>query len=384
MRFFLLLLFILPLLCDFSWADDERIKSLEQRIQELEKNQEELILSASENRTQVNSFLRNNLTFGGFFEPSYTLLSGQDTEFQGTNSANILGINIAADYGSNIRFVSQFLTGLSFRLSNPHNNPDAQPSKRRYDAAQFGAVLAQGYLEYEFNSNYRIQGGTGYVPFGFAHQQRELVLFVRRGGPQFLRTTDFIAPLWSGFNFLANFNDDYDWGYSIHSVTPITSPRHPGAGGRMYWSVQERVTLGLSSQIGKIEDDGFQVLGTDVRINYLPFHFVGEFAQNMIKGEDVWSGYVEPGYYILDEEVLLYVFGDYAYSPRSKASGPTEVSISDSYQKWEYGGGVNWLPTSFTRLRLGLTIHDYTGSSSSIKGQERDFVSLDISAGIAF
>jgi len=377
-------IFIIQFLCGISFAEDDRIKALEKRIQQLENQQEELILSASDDRTQVNSFLRSNLTFGGFFEPSYTLLSGRDTEFQATNSSNILGINIAADYGRKLKFVSQFLTGLSFRFSNPNNNPEAQPSKRQYDAPVFGAVLAQGYLEYTFNSNYRLQGGTGYVPFGFAHQQRELVLFVRRGGPQLLRTTDFIAPLWSGFNFLANFNDSIDWGYSLHTVTPLTSPRHPGLGGRVYWIPREGMTVGLSSQVGKIEDDGFQVFGTDFQFNRLPFHFVGEFAQSMIKGDDVWSGYVEPGYYIFEEEVLLYIFGDYAFSPRSKTTSAAGASVSDAYQKWEYGSGVNWLPTSFTRLRLGLTYHDYVGSTSILQGQDRDYLSLDISAGIAF
>lgn len=378
--------------CFISWSlayGQDRIEELTKRIEELEQQQQDFFLQSSERNTQVRSFLKDNLTFGGFFEPSYTILYGPDTQSQATNSANILGINLAADFKSNLRFVSQFITALGYSLENQHNNPQAgasgQPEQREFRSPVFGTLLTQGYLEYSFK-NYRLQGGTGYVPFGFAHQQRELVLFIRRGGPQLLRTAELLSPLWSGINFLANFPlSDSSWGYSIHTVTPVTGPKNPGLGGRIFWSSSgEKFTGGLSTQMGKIGAKNYETLGTDIRIDVFNMRIVGEYAHAFFdEDDDPWSAYLEPAVYIWKEEVLFYLFGDYSYSPRNEV-GAGMLSQRDPIQKWEYGFGFNWLPTSFTRLRLGIIFNDYVGGQSVINGQERDYTSIDLSAGVAF
>ncbi len=371
------------------WAQD-RLDSLTKRIEELEKQQEEFLLQSSERDTsQVSSFLNSKITFGGFFEPSYTLLSGPDTEFQATSSSNILGLNIAADYTDNIKFVSQFITGLVLPLQNEHNNPGAaggQPEKREFGSYTTGTLLTQGYLEYSFNSNYRLQGGMGYVPFGHAFQQRELVLFIRRGGPQVLRTNELVSPLWSGLNLSASFPlTNSTWGYNVYTFSPVTSPRHPGLGGRIFWgSAEDKFNTGLSTQVGKIGANNFETVGADFRFNFSPFLVTTEFIESFYEDQDAWSAYVEPGIYILDEEVLLYAFGDYQYGSRARNGGTGATSFRDPIQKYEYGFGVNWLPTSFTRIRAGLTFHDYVGKDAIITGQNRDYTSLDLSAGVAF
>ena len=89
---------------------------------------------------------------------------------------------------------------------------------------------------------------------------------------------------------------------------------------------------------------------------------------------------MEPAIYAFDEKFLFYVFGDFLCDPRNK----TNNILDDKYKRWEYGGGFNWIPTSYTRFRIGLTYNDYIGNQSIINGKNRDFISLDLSAGVAF
>lgn len=152
-------------------------------------------------------------------------------------------------------------------------------------------------------------------------------------------------------------------------------------GGRLWWrSKDERVLAGVSSQIGKNRNETFEIIGLDASVELTQFILRTEFIQHLSSHDDPWSVYVEPGYYILEEEVLLYVFGDYVNSSINDEGVNNE---SDPYRKWEYGGGVNWLPTSYTRIRLGLTYNDYTGKTGVIDGKNRDYWSYDISLGVA-
>jgi hypothetical protein len=125
-------------------------------------------------------------------------------------------------------------------------------------------------------------------------------------------------------------------------------------------------------------------VGADARFDFHPFQIRTEFAELISKEvENSWSAYVEPGFWIYDEEVLWYVFGDYFFGANNE-TGFGAVKLPDPILKWEYGTGLNWLPTSFTRLRLGFTYYDYVGNQSVKQGQNRDFFGVDISAGVAF
>lgn len=382
-----LIVLILFSLSSIAFGDD-RLDKLTKRIEELEKQQEELLLlTPTDSQKTVNSFLKDGLTFGGFFEPSYTVIAGPDTEFQSTNSSNILGINIAAEYRKDLRFVSQFINFLIFPLQNEHNNPNSSSGQgeREFGSPMFGTLLTQGYLEYNLNSNYSIQGGVGYTPFGYSFQQREPVLFIRRGGPQVLRTSDLVSPLWSGFNLNGNFSlEDSSWGFNLYTFSPVNSPKHPGIGARTFWaSYENKLATGLSLQLGKIGARNYETLGTDVRLNFSPFLITSEVVYGQFEGSDAWSMYLEPAIYLFDEEYLFYVFGDFTDNKNNRdGAGPN--SSYDPYQKWEYGFGVNWLPTAFTRIRMGLVFHDYVSAESVIRNQDRDYTSLDTSVGVAF
>lgn len=368
-------------LTQMSFAD-EQIDILTKRIEQLEKHQSELLLESSQSGSHVYSFLKDGLTLGGFFESSYTLLQGPDTKFQATNSSNLLGLNVAAEFSSDLHFASQLVTGLTIPLQNLHNDPRSSIKRREYAGVGLGAVLTQGSLEYAVNDHTNIQVGFGYVPFGFAAQQREIVLFVRRGGPQILRTTELLSPLWSGAHFRQRFNSGTKvWGYNIYSFTRFEDPKIPGIGGRGWWTSNEETFMtGLSVQTAKYHGEIEEVVGADLRVRFSDFLITSEYARHLSDNKkDPWSAYFEPGYFIYQEEILLYTFIDYSESPLNRTG-----TISDPYHKYELGTGINWLPTSYTRLRMGLTYNDYVHDRAVIQGQNRDYTSLDLSVGVAF
>jgi hypothetical protein len=377
-------------LCSFAFGQtsDAKLEDLNRRIEELEKNQQELLLQAPSNRNQVNSFLKDSLTIGGFTEIAMTGMEGPDTNLQVMNSSNVLGLNIAADFTDRLHFVSQFITGLVYPIYNPQANPNATPTERKFGAPFIGSLLTQSYIEYTYSKKLRIQGGMGYVPFGQALQLRELVLFYRRGGPQLLRTTELVSPLWGGIHLLGDFTrkNGGEWGYNLYTTNPINSDKTHilGIGGRTWISTpDDKAIAGFSFQAGKYNNDFDHVLGTDLKLRFDDYMITTEYARHVASGKDPWTAYIEPAMYFNEESWLGFVFADYAENPLSTYNvGATPTS--DPYKKWEYGAGLNWFPTSYTRLRLTYTWHDYVGSTAIVGSQNRDYHSLDLSAGVAF
>ncbi len=373
---------LLGLLVSFSSfaQKDSEIDALTKRIEQLERQQDDLLVNQPSGN-QVHSFLQNNLTIGGFFESAVQTLDGPDTRFQMMNTSNIIGLNFAAEFNNNIRFVSQILTGLVYPEKNPHNDPLATPDDRRFGDLFFGALLSQGYLEFSQSSDFRLQTGMGYVPFGFYPQQRELVLFVRRGGPQLLRTNDLFQALWSGVHLSGNIGKSSKSGYHLYTINPLDDTNKLGMGGRV-WTVTQNEVFGggLSTQVLQYEGHTSEILGADVRMNTEKIIITSEYAIHMAEGSDPWTAYFEPSFRLNSDEYLIYTFLDYAANTRNESTG----SRLDPLNKWEYGGGLNWLPTSFTRLRAGVTIHEYVGSRAEIDGQDRDYLSFDFSVGVAF
>lgn len=372
---------IILILINAANAEDQ-VEKLTKRIESLEKQQKEILNLNTPEGPFVNSFLQDGLTLGGFFETAYTVMQGPDTKFQATNASNLLGLNIAAAFSPDLRFSTQLLTGLTIPTLNPQNDSRATPSKREVGPISFGAIVTQGFLDYTWNAFTNIEAGYGYVPFGYAAQQREIVLFVRRGGPQILRTTELFAPLWSGLNFSQHFNSDKSsWGYNLYSFTRLEDAKLPGVGGRTWWSSSsEKIVAGLSIQSAKYHNEIEETIGGDLRLHFANFVLSSEYVRHYSDvQEDSWSAYIEPGIFILEEEVLLFTFLDYANSIMNKSD-----QLLDPYSKYEYGAGVNWLPTSYTRIRLGLTYNDYVHERSRTQTQNRDYTSVDVSVGVAF
>ena len=362
---------------------------LRERIEYLENNQKNLLDISEEPKPKVNSFLNDNLTIGGFYDGGFTFLSGPDTETQLTTSSNIVGLNFSASFDRKLRFVSQFVTALQANLENRHNDPNATtlglPKTREFSALSSGIVPTQAYVEYSISRMLNFQGGMGYVPFGFVLQVREPVLFVRRGAPQFVRSPNIVPPLWSGLNIHGSKSlEVMDFGYNLYTFQPYNHTKFIGTGGRVWFSTKDdKIIGGLSTQLSKNDEETYEVLGADLRLDFFPYQLRTEIAQVFQRGQDSWTTYFEPGVFVYNEEILLYVFGDYLYGANNETGGGRN-RLSDPIQRLDYGGGINWLPTSYTRLRLGLTYSDYQGNRAVINRVNRDYLTVDLSAGVAF
>lgn len=368
---------------------EDKLQELTRRVEMLEKQNEEFLLTSSETPPPVYSFFNNKLTIGGFFEPSYTMITGPDTRFQAGSYTHLLGLNFSSDISNKFRFVSQFLTGISAPLTNPHNDPRAPTVSsilekgRKFGTFNIGALVAQGYVEYAIGQHVSIQAGLGYVPLGHYAQLREPVLFKQRNGPQILRTANLFAPLWMGFNLIANI-PSINGGYNIYTAPSVDQSSKQGGGVRFWKSGHNNdYTFGLSSQIGRKDSKTYEVFGTDFKMQFEKFDFVIDYITQVRKGEDPWAVSVSPTFYIHQQEFLLYLIVDYASSALNRTGSGT-LALMDPYRKWEYGTGVNWLPTSFTRYRVGFIYHDYVGGRATLLGQNRDYISLDFSVGVAF
>ncbi|MCM2278632.1 MAG: hypothetical protein NDJ89_11215 [Oligoflexia bacterium] len=366
--------------------------TLEDRIKDLERQTEELIGQSSERMGQVRPFLRDAISLGGFFENAILALWGPDTRGQVSATSQILGINLAADIHESLRFSTQLITGLSFPLQNAGNNPNAPaaglPESRRFGPPVFGALPAQGYTEYDFSPSARFQTGFGYVPFGIAFQKRELVLFKRRNGPQMIFSSggDGVTtayPLWSGLHLHGELGTERRWSYHAYSLTPISNPKTLGGGARVQMIPSDELAVGISSQVAKRAGDTYKAIGGDLAFKLGRFGMDSEVVFNVSGGEDPWAFYIEPSYVLSKGNFILWSAVDYLSNPLGQTTGARGI-LPDPIAKWEYGAGINWLPHSYTRFRLGLLFHDYTGDSATIEGRDRDYVSLDLSAGVAF
>ncbi len=364
--------------------NDAKIDALTKRIEQLEKQQEDLLLGQEGRSNQANSFLKDNLTFGGFFESAFTAIDGPDTRFQAMHTGSTMGLNLSAEFSEKLRFVTQTWTLLSYPIQNPHNDARATsptPKERKYGSPFFGSIVTAGYLETPLSTSTVLQVGVGYVPFGYAAQQRELVLFIRRGGPQLLRINTIFQPLWSGVHLAGNFRET-NAGYNLYTMNSIDENANmSGVGGRAWVnSAEDKIKFGVSSQVMKYGGHTSEILGSDLRMENEKFILTSEYAVHMTgEGKDPWSVYVEPALKIKDGEFLLFFFGDYLRNPLNK----TGVTL-DPITVMEIGAGVNWLPTSNTRFRLQTAREDYLGSKSTILGSNRDFYYVDISAAVAF
>jgi hypothetical protein len=157
-----------------------------------------------------------------------------------------------------------------------------------------------------------------------------------------------------------------------------------GGGTRFWWrSAEDGVSAGVSTQSARRNGRGYTTLGPDVRVRLDDFTITAELAKSLGKGSQPWSFYVEPDYALFEQSVLLYVFGDYLADPFNDTTVGSTL-VRDPIRKLEYGAGVNWLPTSYTRLRLGFTLNDYLGANARPSGIVRDYWSIDASAGVAF
>ncbi len=363
---------------------EQRLLEVERRLRELDEWYNEYYLQS---KNRVSPFLGEKISFGGFFETAITHIGGPDMETQSSINSQLLGINLAAEFEDNTRFVTQIINGLSYTLSNANNNPGLTPAKRQFGAFAFGTLVAQAYLELRKSELVVLQMGLGYVPYGISQQQREPVLFRRRSGPQLASTSDGTSigiafPLWMGLHLSGSSSMEKGrTGYNLYTFTPTMNSKTIGGGSRLWWSDSQSLTLGLSLQTADQGTRGYwNSYGADIKYEAEKGGLVAEYAKSKSSGEkDIESYYVEPYWTLKDGEWVIYVAADYINNPNRVVT-----SVADPYEIWRYGAGVNWLPIPNVRLRAGLLKNDYLNSTDTIAGQERDYYAIDLSAGVAF
>lgn len=368
---------------------DERLRLLEKRLQELEAREAEVFTRSVNERGRVKTFLNDTISFGGFFESDLLGLTGPDTPPQVSIQSNTLGLNVTADFNERIRFVSQILTGLAYVLANPHNDARATPPQRQFSTTLFGALVAQAYSEMLVDEALNLQVGLGYVPYGFGFQQREPVLFRRRGGPQMIQSTSsrsvgIAHPLWMGVHVHGSKRLEglSRFGYSLYTHSPLSDPKTLGLGTRLWSAISDDTTVGFSIQNGSMTGGSYTSYGFDVDRHAAWGGFTSEYAKNFRSdgAEIAESGYVEP-FVNFAPGWLGFVVADYLENPFNVTSPGTTL---DPIEKWIYGAGVNWLPIPYSRFRVGYYEHRYVGATAMSGGQKRDHERYELSAGIAF
>ncbi len=377
-------------------ARAEKSASVEERLQRLEQGQEDMFQQVLDRRGQVRSFLGEDISLGGFFESGIVAMGGGgSTRFQASASNHTLGINLAAEFSENIRFNSQIMAGLGFPILNANNNPRAVllgfPIRRRFGTAAASILVAQGYVEYSTNPIFVMQAGLGYAPFGIAFQQRDPVLFRRRGGPQLIGgiaadAMAMAAPLWMGLHLSGSLETlSGRGGYNLYSFTPTSNTRTPGGGARIWLApFSEALAVGFSTQVGKRNQTTFKTIGTDLRWKYRRFALTMEYVRNYTKFFNPWSAYLEPEVSVMEGKLLFYGALDYFNNTKGAVILSSTTAIADPYKQLRYGGGVNLLPSPHTRFRLGYLWYDYLGATERVLGQGRDFYTVDASVGVAF
>lgn len=393
----LAVVFILQLAAERSFAAStavraKKIEDLQQRISELEKKQSELsdwynnfyVLGKS----RVSSALKNKISLGGYFETGIINIYGEDTENQLSAYSHDLGINISAEFSESARFVTQALTIVNIPFRNQHNNSQLTPSTRKYAGLVFGSLVAQGYFEYSFSDFFNIQSGIGYAPFGIAHQQRELFLFHARGGPQFINADGYgiaiISALWMGLHTYGLLPlAEKTAGYNLYSFTPGSNVKTLGVGGRLWWAVSEMITTGISAQYGNRETGSFLAQGFDIDIKYKNFGLISEYGLVNSSGDagDLEAYYIEPYYKFRENKWLFYLSAEYLHEPGRRDSA---TRFLDAFEKKFFGAGVNWLPISNAKLRLGYLKHIYLNEPDNVGALEKDYDAVEFSTAIAF
>lgn len=367
-------------------------ETTEQRLDRLEKTLAEMTAKTYSRQGSLQTYLAESLYLGGFFENSITSVWGPDTPSQLVADSHRLGLNIAADLHSRFRLVTQTSFGFSYAFRNEHNNPNHGstliPLQRGFEDVTFGSLLSQAFGEYDWSSKLKIQMGMGFTPFGRAYQVRDPVLFLKRRGPQIIRTSGvnrvvIADPFWKGFNIVGALDDQQHYLFNFYTTSPLDHSGKLGGGGRFSWNPESHVTIGASSQTGHQMEESYLSYGADVSWTGERWGLYAEWARLESDVGDNESYYAQVFLKTFEQSLVFFVDTDYL----KNSLGQTTVgsaAVNDPYIKWEHTIGVNYYFYPNIKVRFDLIYHDYVGNRSVLSGQNRDYYSGSLSSGISF
>ena len=369
-----------------------KVEALQKRVLELETQQEKLdewyLNFYMLGKGRLSPFTKNQLSIGGYFDTSIIEMHGPDMDQQVSANNHSFGLNLSAELTEKITFASQIQTIVIAPLMNAHNNPKVLPKKRQITGIGAGTLVTQGYLEYRSSDVFNIQSGVGYIPFGLAYSQRELVLFHQRNGPQIIQNDDgfnimVASALWLGLHVYGQFPIALPVGYNLYTITPGSKQNTVGGGGRLWAKPSEMLALGFSFQYGERQQGSYLSHGFDLDLQYRDVGVLAEYisANNSGVGKDAIAYYVEPYYKFLENKWLVFISAEYL---RSLEQLDIMTLQPDPFEKMHYGAGVNWIPLPTIRIRLCYLKHDYLKEYDSIDGQRRDYETIELSTALAF
>lgn len=360
----------------------DEIKLLREQVAEIQTQQARMSQS-------TQTLLARSLSLGGFFENSATELWGAATPTQFIADHHRLGINLNAELNDNFRLVTQVAYGFTYSLQNEHNNTahssSSIPLQREYGSLSSGVLLSQAYAEYSTSNRFRIMSGMGYSPFGYAFQVREPILFMKRRGPQLLRTNGVLGvviadPFWEGVNFL--YSPSSCWNFNLYSNTGLDHSGRMGGGLRIEYT-ENQLAVGVSGQASGQDDGYYRSVGAHFKFESRRVGFLGEWAKNFTNVGSPDSFYLQPYLYFYERRWTIFAMADYLRNPLGVTNIGTS-SVNDPYIKWEYSLGFVYRVIEPLRLRWEITRHDYVGETAFVNGDDRDYFSTTISTGVSF
>lgn len=390
---FVILIFCSQLLAQNKVDNNQiEIQKLNDQLKLIENTLVEMTSKTFARQGSTQAYLSESINFGGFFENSITSMWGTNTPSQTVADSTRLGLMLAADLHPGFRFVGQYSLGFSYAFRNEHNNPDhgstLLPTTRSYEEVSFGSLLSQAFGEYEYNQAFKIQMGMGYTPFGKAYQVRDPVLFLKRRGPQFIRTSGinriFIAdPFWKGIQILGAIGEEHSFSYNLYTNTPLDHSGKMGAGSRVAFSTLKHLTVGSSLQHGYQENFRYFTYGFDLSWIAETYGLTAEWAKNESEFANVESYYLQFFVKPFGDKILIFIDTDYIRNPLGQVTLGS-AAINDPYIKWEHTLGLNYFFFPNVKVRFDFIIHDYIGDRSVLSGQNRDYYTGAISSGISF
>ena len=177
--------------------NEETIRRLEARIDELEKNTEErLNFMADAVEAQVNDSHKSKVHFGGYGELHYSNLDVNGTDYRELDMARFV-LFTGYDFNDHIRFVSE--------LEVEHT---------LVSSGSRGAVeLEQAYIEIDLQPNMHLKTGVILMPIGITNETHEPPTFYGVKRP--VVETSIIPTTWYSAGMSFNHQFDSGWSYDL-------------------------------------------------------------------------------------------------------------------------------------------------------------------------
>ncbi len=366
-------------------------QKLEQRLGELEK----IVAELSQQKGQVKTMGADTIQFGGYINATATYNSNPKHGTELLADEIEYGFMSRGEIGNDLSYFLHIEFEQEKKLSNKNT------AERTFDGAEAQIEAEDIFIEYAYSNNQQIQIGSIITPFGYSNYynhfdflrwQNEKPLGIRTSGDNFLIFDEHVT----GVNYKGKVDTKgHTFNYFAYSGTNHVNNHAMSTGLRLEWNLpNDTAKFGASSFWGKradafsrirVENANFESYGTDFSWSIGRFEGRSEYYFSKIESvPDYARGfYIEPYLYLdADKKYVLVSRLDYVDDPLglSKSFGSY-----DPYKKYEYSVGFSYLPYTYWRNIITMTFHEYEGGTRrDSKGDDRDYVSLELGTVISF